>query len=128
MFCATFAENRFPTVGRMSDIGRAQNSKAPVATRRRRRKWSYWQPDVEIWQRPCFREAFHMDILVRCVLMREYAKYVLGPKNMYMPHIFCKFGKNMKNMTNRGTGSGIPSPSSAYFTYFFTYFLKICKI
>ena len=78
----------------MSDIGRVQNSKAPVATRRRRRKWSYWQPDVETWQRPCFREVIHKDILVRCALMPKYAKYVLGPKNMknmYMPHKFCKF-------------------------------------
>ena len=64
MFFATFAGNHSLKVGRMSDIGPAQNSKAPVATRRRRRKWSYWQPDVETWQRPCFREVFHKDILV----------------------------------------------------------------
>ena len=119
---ATLAENRFPTVGHMSDIGRAQNSKAPVATRRRRRKLSYWQPNVETWQRPCFREVFHKDILVRCVLMRKYAKYVLGPKNMYLPHIFCNFCKNMKNMTNTRTGPGDPSGCSSYLSYFFTYF------
>ena len=72
MFFATFAGNHFLKVGCMSNIRRVQKSKAPIATRRRRRKWSYWQPDVETWQRPCFREVFHMDIQVCCVLIRKY--------------------------------------------------------
>ena len=87
------------TVGHMSDIRRVQNSKAPVATvtRRRRRKWSCWQPGVVTWQRPCSREVFHMDIEVPpCVVRnRKIAKYVHGLKNMYPAHIFCKFCRNM---------------------------------
>ena len=114
MFSATFAENRFPTVGRMSDIGPAQNSKAPVATRRRRRKWSCWQPGVVTWQRPCSREVFHMDIEVPpCVVRnRKFAKYVHGLENMYPAHIFCKFCKICKICPTPGrvsaTRPGVP--------------------
>ena len=58
-------------------------------------------------------------------LMPKYAKYVLGPqnmKNMYMPHKFSIFCKNMKKTTNTRTGCCIPSGCSSYFAYFFAYF------
>ena len=53
------------TVGHMSDIERVQNSKELVVTRKQRTKWSYWQPVVVPWQRPCFLEVFHKATEVR---------------------------------------------------------------